>query len=291
MRNTDFNSTFSLLNADYVKLNKTWNYRNVISPFYRIYLIDDGFGSLGDLDNDLILENGFLYLVPSFTLCNHFCPRFLSQFYIHVIEESTNGTSLFAAHRKIQKIESVDEDLTKFRRILQLNPGRGLKGVDNPKEYEKQPTLAGFQERNNLVPFADYLETRGLVLQLMSRFVKADDFTRTEGRKIPSKILDGINYIQTNLSANITVEMLAERANLNPNYFSRIFTEYTSLRPLPYIQKKRVERAQFLMITTDLTFSEIATEIGFESLSYFSRIFKEIAGQTPTHYRLNNRIV
>jgi AraC family transcriptional regulator len=291
MNNNDFKSTFSLLNADYVRLNKTWNYRNVISPFYRIYLIDDGLGSLGDKDNDLILEKGFLYLVPSFTLCNHHCPNHLSQYYIHILEESTDGSSLFSANRKIHKIGSTEEDVCKFRRIIQLNPGRGLKGTDNPKEYEKQSTLTGFQQRNNLISLADYIETRGLIFQLVARFLKAENFRLAEDRKIPSKVLDAINYIQTHLHLAITVEQLAERASQNPNYFSRIFTKYTNERPLPYIQKKRVERAQYLILTTELPLSEIASDTGFESLSYFSRIFKSVSGQTPTHYKTNNSIV
>lgn len=291
MRNTDFRYTFSLLNTDHVKLNKNWNYRNVISPFYRIYLIDDGFGSLGDKDSDHILEKGYIYLIPSFTICNHYCPSFLSQYYIHILEESTDGNSLFFNHRQIQKVESTPEDYAKFKRILHLNPGRGFKGVDNPKEYEKEQTLLGFQERNNLIPLASYLETSGLILQLLSRFLKNPDLKIRDTPKIPSKILDSIQFIQTHLQSNITVESLAERASQNAEYFSRVFRQYTGEKPLNYVQRKRVERAQYLMITTKLSLAEIATETGFESLSYFSRIFKKTTEQTPSQYKRNNSII
>ncbi|HEV7379351.1 MAG TPA: helix-turn-helix domain-containing protein [Dyadobacter sp.] len=291
MQNNDFKGSFSLLNADHIRLNKNWNYHHVISPFYRIYLIDEGTGSLGDSSQDLILEEGFLYLVPSFTICNHHCSDFLSQYYIHVLEESTDGNSLFASNRKILKIASTEHDLAIFKRILLLNPGRDLGKIDNPKLYDKQPTLAGFRERNNLIPFADYIETQGLILQLISRFLTRSDFKKEASTKIPSKILEAIHYMQTNLQANITVEELAERASQHPNYFSRIFRRYTSERPLSYLQKKRVERAQFLIATTSLPLSEIASETGFESLSYFSRIFKNVTGLSPTNYKINNHIV
>jgi AraC family transcriptional regulator len=291
MDNNQLKSTFSLLNAEYVRLNKTWNYRNVISPFYRIYLIDDGFGSLGNKDNDLLLEKGFLYLIPSFTLCNHHCSNHLSQYYIHVLEESVDGNSLFSENRKVFKIEATEGDTAIFKRIMQLNPGRGLKGVVNPKEYEKQSTLAGFQQRNNLIPLADYIETGGLIFQLVARFLRTENFKLAENRKISSKVLDAINYIQTHLHTNITVELLAERANQNPNYFSRIFLQYTAERPLVYVQNKRIERAQYLILTTALTLSDIATDTGFESLSYFSRIFRRVSGQSPSHYKATNSIV
>lgn len=292
MDNNDVKSSFSLLNVDYVQLNKNWNYRNVVSPFYRIYLINDGFGSLGDVDKAHVLEQGYLYLIPSFTLCNHHCPKHLSQYYIHVIEDNIDGTSLFASNRKIFKIESEPEDFVRLKRILRLNPGRDLRNTDNPHEYGKQPTLVNFQQRNNLIPLADYLETKGLILQLIARFIRPEYFRVTQVEKIPSKILDSVNYIHTHLAETISVELLADRVGYNSNYFSRVFFTYTGERPLSYIQKRRIERAQYLMITTDLPLSEIAAETGFESSSYFSRIFSQVTGgQTPTTYKKINGIV
>ncbi|AYL95549.1 hypothetical protein [Mucilaginibacter celer] len=57
----NFGHSFSLLNIDYVKLNPKWNYENVISPYYRIYYIDDGEGNLSDTTHSLKLEAGYLY--------------------------------------------------------------------------------------------------------------------------------------------------------------------------------------------------------------------------------------
>ena len=50
--------SFSLLHVDYVKLNSKWNYRGVISPYHRIYYIDDGEGELSDSENKFKLEAG-----------------------------------------------------------------------------------------------------------------------------------------------------------------------------------------------------------------------------------------
>ncbi|WP_366087768.1 helix-turn-helix transcriptional regulator [Mucilaginibacter sp.] len=71
----------------------------------------------------------------------------------------------------------------------------------------------------------------------------------------------------------------------NADYFSRLFYENTGERPLSYIQVKRIERAQLLLTTTNLSFYDIAAETGFENLSYFSRIFKKITGQPPGAYK------
>jgi AraC family transcriptional regulator len=285
-------STFYLLNIDYVQLNKSWNYRNVISPFYRLYYIERGEGKLSNPANSLVLESGYLYLVPSFTLCHYSCDGFLDQYYLHFIEESSDGHSLFLLNRKILKIPATQTDVENFRRLLMLNPGRGLKNLShNPEVYEKRPIIQSFQELNDVLPVSAYVETQGIILQLLSHFLTTEHVRLKENSAIPSKILEAVNYIQTNLQQNLTVAHLAARANLNPDYFSRIFQAHTGERPLVYLQFKRIERAQFLIITTDLPLSEVAAETGFESISYFSRIFKRLTGQTPGQYRVSHKIV
>lgn len=291
MNNTIAKSIFSLLNVDYVKLNKSWNYRNVISPFYRIYYIDEGFGQLFYAGETVILEKDFLYLIPSFTLCNYQCLEYLSQYYIHILEETPDGTSLFSSHQNIIKIPAGKSDLEHFKRILTLNPGRDLKRSSNPKDYQKQPVIRNSQEMNNELPISTFMETRGIILQLLSRFLTPEYYNFSNSKVIPSKIMESINYINANLSESLTVADLAEKAFQNTDYFSRVFQDHTGSRPLSYIQQKRIEKAQFLILTTDLSLSQIAGETGFESLSYFSRIFKNVTGQTPGSYGKNKHTI
>jgi AraC family transcriptional regulator len=286
-----FKSTFSLLNVDYVQLNKSWNYKHIISPFYRLYLIDEGYGTIYNTTQSITLESGYLYLIPSFTTCSYLCPEHLNQYYLHILEDSFDEASLFVANRTIMKVPAVPSDFTHFKRLLTLNPERGLLKSENPEDYEKRPIIQGFQELNNRLSLSAYVETQGIILQLVSRFLDTAFFQLEPAGAIPFKVSESIRYIQTYLQTNLTVEQLAEKAHQNPDYFSRIFKENIGERPLAYIQLKRIERAQFLMITSDLTFNEIAIETGFESLAYFSRMFKKVTGQTPSVYRKNNRKV
>lgn len=85
---------FSLLNVDFVHLNKSWNYQKVISPFYRVYLIERGGGILTTGYQKEVLEKDHPYLIPGFTMCNYCCTSFLHQYYVHVAEES-QGQILF----------------------------------------------------------------------------------------------------------------------------------------------------------------------------------------------------
>lgn len=280
--------SFSLLNTDYVQLNERWNYLNVISPFYRLYLIDDGIGHLSNPDQHITLEKGLLYLIPSFTMFNQTCPSSLSQFYVHFIEESSDGSSLFANSRKILKTEARAGDLELFKRLIAINPGRDLRRSDNPKVYEKSNVLKGFQEANASLSLSTILETQGLIQILLSRFLSCEEFSNEGRNMIPSRIMEAINHIQTHLSDNLSVEELAGRANLSTDHFSRSFQQHTGQRPLQFIQQKRIERAQFLILTANYTFAEIAEQTGFESVSYFARVFKVMTGQTPGKYREGN---
>ncbi|MBV8389500.1 MAG: helix-turn-helix transcriptional regulator [Mucilaginibacter sp.] len=282
---------FSLLHVDYVKLNEKWNYTNVISPYFRIYYIDDGEGNVSTKQEKVKLEQGYLYIIPSFTLCHLACDTFLSQFFLHFFEESANGISIFENNRKVKKVKASDIDIINFRKLLDINPGRGINRSDNPTVYEKNAYYKGYQELNNTVSDSVFFETQGIILQLISRFLNSQRFKAENGDPVPSKILDATRYIQLNLKENITVNHLAGRANLHQDYFSRLFVKYTGQRPLTYLHEKRIERAQYLIATTALSFGAIAEKTGFENLPHFSKIFKKVTSLTPGEYKKLNTLM
>lgn len=278
-------STFVLLNTDEVSLNKSWNYQHVTSSFYRLYYIEGGQGMLFNADGQVVLEKGYLYLIPSFTTCNYTCDRFLKQYYVTFTEETPDGSSLFAANRKIFKIPAGEAEVAAVRRILCLNPARGLLLSYNPAVYEKAPILKSYREANNTLRVCDFLETCGILMQLVSRFMASPHFRESTPAAIHAKVADAVHFIQTHLHTSITVALLARRAHQSADYFSRLFYENTGERPLRYIQNRRVERAQLLLTTTDLPFQDIALQCGFEGLPYFARIFKQHTGVTAGEYK------
>jgi len=116
------------------------------------------------------------------------------------------------------------------------------------------------------------------------------NFQFSDTHPISSKIGEAINHIETHLSEPLSVELLAKRANQNIDYFSRRFYQFTGQRPLTYIQHKRIERAQFLILSSEFTFSYIAQETGFESLSYFNRILKKLPARHLAIINIHRRI-
>ncbi|MNK71205.1 HTH-type transcriptional activator Btr [compost metagenome] len=277
--------TFSLLNVDYVKLSAKWDYRNVISPYYRIYYIDGGSGEISDQSQVLPLEAGYLYIIPSFTLCNLHCNDYLSQYFVQFFEESADGISLFARNRTVSKIEASAMDVALFKRLLEINPGRGINRSDDPKVYEKNIFYKEYQELNNRQHVASYLETQGILLQLMGRLLGPQLCFKSENHQTPVKIAETVGYILVNLHQELSVTGLASRVNQHPDYFSRLFKTFTGERPVTYILGKRIERAQYLLATSRLSYSEIATQTGFDNLSYFSKSFKKLTGMSPGAYK------
>ena len=171
MNRKSLRHSFSLLNVDHVHLNQKWDYKHVISPYYRLYYIDEGEGFISDREQKLQLEPAYIYLIPSFTLCNMECHSYLSQYFIQFFEESPDGISLFQNSRTLIKLKASELDLANFKRILQINPGRGINRSDNPKVYEKDVYYKEYQDLNNRQSNAFYMETQGIILQLLSRFL------------------------------------------------------------------------------------------------------------------------
>jgi len=282
---------FSLLHVDRVHLNQKWNYKNVISPYIRIYYIDGGEGFISTIDERIKLESGYLYIIPGFTLCNLECPNKLNQYFIHCFEDSPSGLSLFHNYRKPFKIKASEISASNMKRLLMINPQRKIYRSDNPKVYEKNSFYKEYQELNNQQSESVFMETQGILLQLISQFISYIDLKTEHSTSIPSPILDAIRYIQINLSSDITVKQLSQRANLQSDYFSRMFIKHTGERPLEYIQTKRIERAQYLITTTNKSLAEIADEIGFQNLPYFFKTFKKITKVTPGEYLKTNQLI
>jgi transcriptional regulator GlxA family with amidase domain len=83
----------------------------------------------------------------------------------------------------------------------------------------------------------------------------------------------------------LDVPALARIALVSPAHFIREFRAAFGETPHRYLQRRRVERAMFLLRTTDRAVTEICLEVGFASLGTFSRTFRDVVGEPPTTYR------
>jgi len=83
----------------------------------------------------------------------------------------------------------------------------------------------------------------------------------------------------------LDVPALARVAHVSPRQFMRSFRATFGESPHRYLQRRRVERAMFLLRSCDRSVTDICIEVGFNSLGTFSRTFREIVGESPSAYR------
>lgn len=83
----------------------------------------------------------------------------------------------------------------------------------------------------------------------------------------------------------IDVPALAAVAGVSAAHFSRTFREVFGETPHRYLQRRRVERAMYLLRATDTSVTDVCFDVGFGSLGTFSRTFRAIVGLSPSEYR------
>ena len=119
-------------------------------------------------------------------------------------------------------------------------------------------------------------------VMMMSQFIKeAKPHIWTSDERM-KRVL---KHIHEHIAEEIDVKELADVASVTKTYFIRLFKQEFGLSPIQYINKKKVERAQLLLFTTDSSVKEVAYKLGFSDHSYFIRLFRKVASITPQEYR------
>ena len=98
-----------------------------------------------------------------------------------------------------------------------------------------------------------------------------------------------VAMIQEFYQAGITLEQIADRLNITPEYLGTQFRKEMGMNFSTYIKDYRIHKAKELLISTQLKLYEIAEKIGYSDAKYFSRVFREATGQLPADYRKTNK--
>jgi AraC-like DNA-binding protein/ligand-binding sensor protein len=92
-------------------------------------------------------------------------------------------------------------------------------------------------------------------------------------------------YILANQSDPIDLRKVAQAMHVSTFYFCKMFKKATGLTFTEYVGRVRIEKAKSLLLNPHLRISEIAYDVGFQSLTHFNRVFRQVVGQSPTEYR------
>ena len=101
----------------------------------------------------------------------------------------------------------------------------------------------------------------------------------------PWQVRKVASYIDANLERSIKNEDLATLVRLNGSHFGRAFRNSFGEPPHEYVIRRRVERAQGLMLSTEASLSDIALDCGLADQSHLTRLFRRIVGESPSAWR------
>ncbi len=134
---------------------------------------------------------------------------------------------------------------------------------------------------------SDEIILQGILLQMIGMMERE---TRGFGDKESAKsnhhalIEKALSYIEENLTEELTLERVATYVSLSPIHFHNTFKASTGRTLRAYVEEARLKRAVNLLVSTDMTLTQIAFECGFASQSYFSFVFKRSMGKPPREY-------
>jgi AraC-like DNA-binding protein len=101
----------------------------------------------------------------------------------------------------------------------------------------------------------------------------------------PPTIARARAYIEEHQGEDISLGQVARAVNTSTFYFCKLFKKVTGINFTDYLSRVRIEKAKNLLLNPNLRVSEIAFEVGFQSLTHFNRVFKKLLSQSPTQYR------
>ena len=134
---------------------------------------------------------------------------------------------------------------------------------------------------------SDEILLQSLVLRLvylLEKYTPSIRINHSPKRNNHAVIDETIKYINSNLTANLTLESIAHEAKFSPIYFHKLFKASVGKTLREYVEEQRIKKAIELLSSTDKTLSEIAYECGFSSQAYFNYSFKKAKKLTPREY-------
>ena len=270
-----------LLNVGRAQHNADWNWKDVSSPFIRIYYVLEGEAVIHLAEHNVRLLPRHLYFIPAYTVHSYECHGLFVHYYLHVYEGFKNEMNLQEVYELPIEVEGSEVAAQLFEHLCNRLPEARLPHSD-PNSYDTSAQTSDYVQRYRDMALWEKMELRGAMLMIMSHFIrqaKPRVWTQDERMK---RVLE---YVHSHISDNIGVEQLANVACITKPYFIRLFKHEFGFPPVQYINRKKVERAQLLLFTTNKTVKEVAFILGFSDQNYFIRLFHKLTGITPQEYR------
>jgi len=167
---------------------------------------------------------------------------------------------------------------TQFRRVAEQVTNWGFEVPIDAlrKAYFQTPVLSAARHDGVIKLLAIFAEhVANLSNQLVVQRENAE----------PPAITRAKAFIEEHHAEALSLDQAAKAAHMSTFYFCKIFRKVTGVNFTEYVSRVRIEKARNLLLNPNLRISEIAYEVGFQSLTHFNRVFKKVLGQSPTEFR------
>jgi AraC-like DNA-binding protein len=124
-----------------------------------------------------------------------------------------------------------------------------------------------------------------LLLRLMQTQARHLLIGRSATYASSHRIAFAVQYIREHLHEDISIEDLCQKACLSRPHFFRCFKNELGFTPTDFINRSRIERAKQQLRQPGMSITDVCYAVGFNSLSYFNRVFKKITGLSPQQYQ------
>ncbi len=147
------------------------------------------------------------------------------------------------------------------------------------REYKNSPPLY------DISIYADVLNMLTLLGREHTTLQKPIAITGGKQKEYMTKFMDICTYINEHCTEDLTLEQVAARTGFSKYHFSRLFKEFTNKSFYRYLNQRRIEHAEKLLLDPTMSITDVSISSGFTSLSSFIRMFKIIKGCTPSAFK------
>lgn len=125
----------------------------------------------------------------------------------------------------------------------------------------------------------------GLIIKLIGYLISFEKQSSFEGKEVEDLVTAARAYMWENVNQSADLHEFAKKHSISYSYLRKMFKLYTGIAPHQYYLDLKIMRAKELVMSTDKTVKEMTYDLGFDSIHYFSRIFKKKTGYSPSDFR------